>query len=649
MKSSVLTRRNPFPSSSKKTHQYHQPLSKKDRNTTRSPVRSNQRSRSSPERQLLDEKHDHYIPAVDGSSLYTESWPSSDCGSPPGSKTTPHKQYESALQGESEASEQEIHQQDSVLAKYIERFRHGRPRSREQRQQMASAAADEPASFWWLSPSSLPSSSTPTKITDVFPCEEDDDDPVIFSPAAQRRHDRSLSPCRGSLGGLSDTSLGDLDDIEIQHLQERASRHLLRGECLGEGSVPVSSEGLGSSDFSPPVTVDEPVRRPLIPSLIKQTTVQERLNSIHGASSQKPVGHSFPAATRPEEDILFQWRLRRKMEQARDWTQPPQSSSFLHPSLGRPSPGSLLPPGSGQAYKHESQSAQLLQPSHPRVTAPQPETKEAPKPSPPPAFVVCDSSVPQHHGVAHVPAHMHLLCDVLPCPVQTARSGQSFSQTTNRPESDVQKKTQMKDKSVNTLPSVPSSKYMPSPHFSASGAAEGDGYCNQTVPVRDQERKPETKQSKRATVCSTQQKKSARSSSHQKLSKRATLQKEGSQEIPSESCSDEQKPPPSPIHSALGQVVSEVFFSVSDSPPASSVSPPCTVPARPQASVPPGSAQNSVEVISQLLQEAEDSDEKEFEDDPLLQVLRKQRKWIKEQISEVDSLLMETLEEQQVT
>lgn len=27
-----------------------------------------------------------------------------------------------------------------------------------------------------------------------------------------------------------------------------------------------------------------------------------------------------------------------------------------------------------------------------------------------------------------------------------------------------------------------------------------------------------------------------------------------------------------------------------------------------------------------------DSDEKEFEDDPLLQVLRKQRKWVKEQI-----------------
>lgn len=30
-----------------------------------------------------------------------------------------------------------------------------------------------------------------------------------------------------------------------------------------------------------------------------------------------------------------------------------------------------------------------------------------------------------------------------------------------------------------------------------------------------------------------------------------------------------------------------------------------------------------------------DSDEKEFEDDPLLQVLRKQRKWVKEQIDQV--------------
>lgn len=44
-----------------------------------------------------------------------------------------------------------------------------------------------------------------------------------------------------------------------------------------------------------------------------------------------------------------------------------------------------------------------------------------------------------------------------------------------------------------------------------------------------------------------------------------------------------------------------------------------------------------------------DSDEKEFEDDPLLQVLRQQRTWVKEQIREVDSVLNEFQDTQQVT
>lgn len=648
MKSSVSTRRNPFPSSSKKTH-CHQSLPKKNKTTTRSPVRSNQRSSPSPERQQLDKKHDGRISAIDESHLYTDYWPSSDCGSPLGSDSTSYKQYESAVREESA----EVHLQSSVLAKYVERFRHGRPQSREQRQQVASASTEQQVSFWWLSPSSFHSSSTPTKTTDrnvILPEEEeDDDDAVIFSAAAQRRRDRSLSPCRGSLGGLSDTSQGELDDVEILHLQERANRHLLTSEYLNEGSIPVSSEGLGSSDFSPPVTVNEPVHRPLIPSLIKQTTVKEKSNSVHGASSQKSFIPSFSAPTRPEEDILFQWRLRRKMEQARDWTQSSQSS------LGRPC-SSFLPPG--QSYK-QPQSAEPLFLSHPQVAAPQPETNKTHNPIPPPAgppclpaFVLSDYSVPQPHSVPPVSPHMHLLCDVLPCPINSSHPGQSFSSRFHSPDSNLShKKTQMKDKSVNTVPSVPPGERPSSPHVASCGSAEEDVCSNQTVPVRDENQKPE-KESKRRATSSTQRKKPERSSSHRKASKKAAAVKEGGPEIPSENCPDDHKPSSSssPLRAALGQVVSEVFFSAADS--ASSASRPSATPARSQSSdpnPPPAGTQNSVEVISQLLQEAEDSDENEFEDDPLLQVLRKQRKWVKEQISELDSVLTETLKEQRVT
>lgn len=52
-------------------------------------------------------------------------------------------------------------------------------------------------------------------------------------------------------------------------------------ECtLSDGSIHVSSEGLGCSDFSSPVSVDEPLRRPLIPSKIKSTSGKARVWSI---------------------------------------------------------------------------------------------------------------------------------------------------------------------------------------------------------------------------------------------------------------------------------------------------------------------------------------------------------------------------------
>lgn len=130
--------------------------------------------------------------------------------------------------------------------RYIDRFRHGLPQSREERRQKASAVGENQLPFWWMSPSSVPPSSTPTKTTDkgifsliacllflnvgVINCYLLSDfnvesnlsgtlflwnpflwtDPVIqpliddhghaiFSPAGQRQHDISLSPCRESL------------------------------------------------------------------------------------------------------------------------------------------------------------------------------------------------------------------------------------------------------------------------------------------------------------------------------------------------------------------------------------------------------------------------------------------------------------------
>lgn len=55
--------------------------------------------------------------------------------------------------------------------------------------------------------------------------------------------------------------------------------------------------------------------------------------------------------TRREEDILFQWRLKRKMEQAREWPQSLQQSSRHGPTFSWQAPISSHPSASGQAYK----------------------------------------------------------------------------------------------------------------------------------------------------------------------------------------------------------------------------------------------------------------------------------------------------------
>uniref|UniRef100_A0A3P8T8G3 Proline and serine rich 3 n=1 Tax=Amphiprion percula TaxID=161767 RepID=A0A3P8T8G3_AMPPE len=664
MKSSdpVFTRQNPFPpaSSVRRAH-YHpsrnQVLSKKEKKTTLSPVRSSQQS--SPQQ---CRKSDHRFSTTDGQPVFEECWPSSDCGSSLGSTTTSpvmEAPKQSARPGKSTVSSSQGVQQDSVLAKYIERFRHGQPRSREDRQQMASGIGEEPVPFWWMSHSSSPPSSTPIKTTD-----KDDHDPAIFSPAGQRQRDRSLSPCRGSLSILSDTFQSDFDDTEILHLQEKASRLLLRGECpLSDGSVPVSSEGLGCSDFSSPISIDEPVRQPLIPSLISSTTVKASSDPVHAVSSQKSFIPPSRPPTRPEDDILFQWRLRRKMEQARERPQFVQPSSLHGSTFSWQAPALSHPSASGQAYKNTPPPQFLQKDAHPHITAPQPETKEANRLCPPdpdhrsfPAFVASGSSVSQPQAIAHVPAHMHFLCDVLPCPIQTShvREKQSIPQRSDESQAKIaHKKTQISENDTNFFSVVPPGEHVSSSLPVSSGAIKEERFSHQKLSERKKKAEKKTSESIR------QQKESASSSSHQRLPKKVTSRKEqrrqeGSQEFPSEGCTRDHEPPPSPIHTALGQVVSEVLFPMEDSSPAqripvSSDSPPVTISAPSQSPVPPCNAQNSMEVISQLLQEAEDSDEKEFEDDPLLQVLRKQRKWVKEQISEVDSMLNEFLEEQQIT
>ncbi|XP_010787972.1 proline and serine-rich protein 3 isoform X1 [Notothenia coriiceps] len=699
MKSStpVFTRQNPFEPASKVGKAHHHPsrkqsLSKKEKKTTLSPERLNQRSSAqlhslSPENQRPYDKRDLHFVSTDRQPVFEESWPSTDCGSSLASSTSSDMETskQSARAGKSTFSSDFEVQQSSVMAKYIDRFRNGQPQSREERQQMPSAIEEKQLPFWWMSPSSLPCSSTPTKTTDreVIKPMKDDHGPASFSPAGQRQHDRSPSPCRGSLSILSDTSQMEFDDaVELLQLQEKANQLLLRGECtLSDGSILVSSEGLDCSDFSSPVSVDEPPRRPLIPSLITSTAKACSDSDRAVFFQRSSVIPSLVPPTRREEDILFQWRLRRKIEQAREW--PPQQTSLLGPTFSWQAPSSNNASARGQAYKqHRSiQPPDVSQKdTHLQITAPQLDTKEAHKSSPPasgpppfPAFDVSGSSVSHPQTIAHVPAHMHLLCDVLPCPIQSSHATMKHKTSKSIDRTKIAcKKIQVPANIMTTITDQPSHAHMPCPTPASSGIIERVGVSHQKRSERSKREKAQTKESEKkeekAAPSIRKQKKSTRehaagagstkrSSSQPIVSKKVMrwaeqpLQ-EQRQGFSRESCTGDHAPPPSPIHRALGQVISEVMFPTADSAqrsPDSSVSPPCPSSAPPQSTVPPCNAQNSMEVISQLLQEAEDSDEKEFEDDALLQVLRKQRKWVKEQISDVDSILNEFQDEREVT
>lgn len=80
--------------------------------------------------------------------------------------------------------------------------------------------------------------------------------------------------------------------------------------------------------------------------------VKASSDSVQALASKKSfVTPSLVSPTRPEEDILFQWRLRRKIEQARECPQPLQHPRLHGPTFSWEVPSLSHPSASGLAYK----------------------------------------------------------------------------------------------------------------------------------------------------------------------------------------------------------------------------------------------------------------------------------------------------------
>ncbi|XP_073673536.1 proline and serine-rich protein 3 isoform X2 [Garra rufa] len=681
--SAVFTRQNPFPPDPPLSRSHYSPsrsrkIPSQQKRLALSPVRfAEPASPSDPpdpptqvspvrtEDKVFNERSHSVLlcPPTERQLSYSESWPSTDL-----SCSTDNTNTSSCSEAQMQAMRNMVApttvktKEPSVLAKYIERFRFGKPQSREERRlQAADCEDDQP--FWWVS-TSPPSSSTPTQPSQKYirePLDLMNDDPASTqSPISKPLHDETtMSPTRHmidlSMLTLSESFRCDQEEPEILQLQERASHLLQRSEhSLGSGSVPVSSEGLGCSDFSSPVSTDEPVRRPVMSTLMDSTNMIIEPSLCEGTSFPPAVG-SGRSGVRRENDILFQWRLRRKMEQARQWSQeaPSHNSVFHIPLSHSVGPNqkahcsslnsvphqktnlsftpvtlaSLDPPVPESVLPISSPSISRLQPE---VTRKQPDHDFQPKPIP-------QQRLPSRKAVTKS----------LETPQKQYRK--PIRTQVSIPETTADHCRMQRSSSPSPQTSDSTEERWPAPRDKKDTAVKGKTENERREKIAPSSRKKKSERGEQgSSAMRVRHARGHEGVSHkpEEPSGKTRWQEEG-QRSTRGGQSGNRAPPPSPIHNALGQVVSEVLFAGTDSPSqskttSSSDSPVYTPPPPPQSPVASCSGvQQPLEVIGQLMQDAEDSDGQEFEDDPLLQVLRQQRKWVKEQLCKVDTVLQQ--------
>ncbi|KAM8927870.1 proline and serine-rich protein 3 [Pelodytes ibericus] len=581
MKSSLAVFSNhgdPFPGQVRSKTHYHpsrtQPLSTEQKQTVLSPVRLHSLpahlsdALGSPDLNFLRGSQ-HPVPGLpesDSSGPFDESWPSSE-----GSNS---KSPETELAHEQRGSSSV---EPSVIARYMTRFRSGLPMSRLERSPPEVDLND----FWWLQTS--PDSPDETRHNTHLGLRATSG----FSP---QDLERTIPQWDGS---LSDSKLYS---EEVSALQKQAEKLILQSESsLGSVGV-VSSDGLGSSSLSSISFPESNHSRTGKPGTLTTpaATVPQPPVTLTQTSAR---GRPFLA---PEEDILYQWRLRRKMEQAREGTLP----LSLH---GRtPSPPARIPkpmaPSAVSSY-HHGQPKNITQ----GPCALNSSNEQSPiLTTGPSGFPISSPTLTPNADPCAVPPHLHLSCDILPC----VHSQHPAPCRPQKQEKDISNQ-------VFTHPPAPSS----------AGPAHAD---REQVPTR--EHQPSAKPDERKDPRRSEKIHERRAKSRTQRSRKAGSRTKEVEHVPPPR--DVESPPASPVHRIMGEVISQRLFSPQASPRGKSQ-------ARKPEPLPPAHRPEPLEIAARLLEQAEDSDGTEFADDPLLCVLREQRESLRERLRAVDVTLAE--------